>query len=248
MKYYRLMCSLPPLPLIPQTPPMSLRDVAEALHVDLSPNHWCLAHSLLLAEDVHQLEALISGVIESPTPDIAFSAFSLFADPVLVDWPEFAIDVRQQVQDATVSIDEAIGKLWCGYFAMLSELASQSRSAFLAEYVAFEVPLRNALARYRADRIGRDVTDHLLDESTGGYRPDDLVSQFVEQTDPVEKDKLVDTARLVAFDSFAGTDPFGIDAVLAYVASATVLQRWAFADVHRDSESTDVKQMLEVWL
>lgn len=238
MKYYRLMSSLPAMPQVPEPPPLHLSELARALRVDLTERHWTLAEAMLLSLDMANVEARL---FHRDAPKEALVLVTTASASTTPELPEFAAALVHRKEEGALSEEEAIPSLWRAYYDYLLDLSEVSGVEFLQQFVGFEVPLRNALCRHRAERLGIDPSGQLLEEPSGGARHDALMAKFVEEEEPLAREKLLDSARLHAFDSFSGTDPFSMDAVLAYLASAIVLDRW---DLPR---TADTKQMLEVF-
>ncbi len=238
MKYYRLMSSLPAMPQAPEPPPIRLTEMVPALRVDLTEGHWTLAEALLLSFDMNNVEAMLVHRDAPLDPRALATGPSVFPGSEL---PQFAADLLRRGEEGSLSASEAIPAVWRGYYGYLADLSETSGVEFLRQFVGFELPLRNALYRQRAERLGMDASSQLLEEPSGGARHDELLARLAEESEPLAREKLLDTARLRAFDSFSGTDPFSIDAVMAYVASAIVLDRW---DLPR---TADTKEMLEVF-
>lgn len=240
MKYYRLMSALPALPLAPEKPPISLAEVVGLLREELIPADLQLAQAIAMFVDMGNIESRLTG------RGAPFDSRGLFPEEQLnstpgTELPEFASELLRKQEEGALQPAAAIAALWQAYFGHMLELAETSRCNFMKEYVAFELPLRNALYRLRADKLGLDAATQRLDEPSGGAHHDDLVSRLNEEPDAVARERLLDTARLRAFDAVSGTDPFSIDAVLCYLASALVLDRW---DLPR---TADAKQLLEVF-
>lgn len=233
------MSGLAVLPTTAQASPVSVADLAVELQSELTEAHWELAVALLFAREMPLLEAALAGRHSDASSQ---TSLCLFTEEPVYQSPPFALELRQQAQDGQLTPEDAISSVWKGYFGLLADVAQASGNHFVDGFVSFEVPLRNALARFRADRVGVDPTGQLLAEPSAGWHHDELVSRFAEQTDPLEGERLLDSARLRAYELFGGTDPFSIDAVLCYLASAMVLERW------RLPADTNMQQMLEVFL
>ncbi|MCU0660889.1 MAG: DUF2764 domain-containing protein [Myxococcota bacterium] len=240
MKYYRLLSALPALPLAPEKPPIALSEVISQLRQELAPADLRLAEAMAMVVDMGNLENLLA------SRDAPFDAGGLYAKDQLssklgTDLPEFASLLLQKSEEGGLSPAAAIAALWQAYYGYLLEVAETSGCRFLKEYVAFELPLRNALYRLRAEKLGLDTAIQRLDEPSGGVPHDDLISALAEEPDAITRERLLDTARLRAFEAVSGIDPFSIEAVLCYLASTLVLDRW---DLPR---TADAKQLLEVF-
>ena len=95
------------------------------------------------------------------------------------------------------------------------------------------------------ERLGvkadEDTLDCFRDALDEGDDMQGLISALAEAANPMERERMLDSARLKMVDTFAGVDPFSTDAALAYLAALLILDRW---DV---GETADVAKMLEVF-
>ena len=241
MKYYRLMSSLPVLPAAPDPPSMALGDLVEQLQVELSPADWRLAEGLLGRIDVANLIAHEQGHEALWDSRGLHQAEDLSARGG-ADLPQFLEDFLRRKEEG--GLGGASGylydSLWQAYYAALAEMAADA-GGFLADWVAWEVPLLNSLARWRTDALGVDAEGGLLETPPAPVSHHELVSRASEEPDPMARERLLDAARLEAIESLSGADPFSIDAVLAYLTALLILDRWALP-AHADAQ-----QLLEVF-
>lgn len=228
------------MPRSPEKPPIGLKEVVGLLREELVPRDLQLAEALAMSVDMGNLEARVAGR-SAPYDSRGLYAEEQISSRVGGELPDFALDVLRRAEEGALGPGAAIAALWQSYYSYLLDVAESARCRFLIEYVGFELPLRNALYRMRAEKLGLDSLAQRLDEPSGGVIPDELINRLSEEPDPMARERLLDTARLESFDTFAGTDPFSIDAALSYLASALVLDRW---DLPR---AADAKQLLEVF-
>jgi len=263
LKYFRLMTALPPQPTEPAGPGLPLGEVADAARGEAAGDDRLLLDALLARLDVTNLESAMAGRPGLFDPRGALSREEIAAlvkdgaragSPAVVALPFIeglvaGDDARGRAggerpgdsNKRAGSPDYAPNLLWKAYFEYLNDFAREQGSSFLTEYAAWETPLVNALARQRASNLGWDSAELVLSEDPlGGAIHDSLISRVSEEADPMERERLLDKARLEAIESFSGGDPFGSDALLALVAAALVLDRWDLP------ESVNLHELLEV--
>jgi len=234
------MTALPALPAVPERPPIPLGEVKAALAEELTQDDWRLAEAMLLVIDVGNLEALLDGRREGLDQRGLHDPEEVLGGRA-VDLPDFLTLFLARRDEGQATGQAAVTLLWQAYFRYLLELADASGSGFLASWAGFELPLRNGLARYRADRLGVDVQGALIDEPNAPANHEDLLARLAEESDPLARERLLDSARLAAIEAHSGIDPFSVDAVLAYLAGCLVLDRW---DLPR---TADAQSLLEVF-
>lgn len=225
MKYHRLVASLPALPLQPEPPPLALGELVAMLREELTPAHWRLAEGLIARIDVANVEALLMQRGTPPDPRGVFEPGQLTARGG-ASLPDFLADPLRRQEEGALARAQVPGLLWQGYCRHLVALAEEAGSQFLRDWVAFELPLLSSLAALRAERLGVDAGAERLDEPPAPSRHDDLLARLADEPDPQARERQADNARLLAIESFSGIDPFAVDAVLAYLASSLILDRW----------------------
>ncbi len=238
MKYYRLLSMVPALPEAPDAPPLSLADLVEVLGEDVAGKDLELVYALLGFLDCRNVEALLLGhdTFDERAP---ITREQLEERQEL---PEYLAEFLEAHDSGSIADDYPFDALWRDYFTQLYEEADRSGSAFLAEWSVYEVTLRDAITRQRAEALGEKADLRVSGVAAGeGENHGALLSTLSEAANPMERERLLDTARLAKIDSIAGIDPFSTDAVLSYVAATLILDRW---DV---GKSADVTKMLEVF-
>ncbi len=238
MKYYRLLAMVPPLPESPEAPPLPLEDLVELYIADLHESDRGLAMTLLGFLDCRNIEAKLQdhGVFDERAP------ISAEALEERTELPEYIAEFLEAFEAGSVNEEYGFDALWRAYFTHLVETAAHGRSTFLREWAGFEITLRDALARQRAEALG-DKGDMRISGVAvdGGEDHSSLLSTLAEAANPMERERLLDTARLAKIESISGIDPFSTDAALAYLAATLILDRW---DV---GKAADVAKMLEVF-
>ena len=236
MKYYRLLTMLPPLPTRPERPPQPLGVLLESCLGELGERDLEVAHALLGQFDCRNLEALLSGYE-------TFDDRGLLSRTALAqrtDLPDYLLSFLQAHETGRIPVDAWQDALWQAYYTHLLEVAEQSGSGFLREWAGFELSLRVKLVPWRAERIGNRPLPGL--PGAPAAESDDFAPLLIalrEETNPMERERLLDRRRMEKLDALAGVDPFSSEAALAYVATCLVLDRWDL------DERVDPAELLE---
>ena len=238
MKYFRLLSMLPALPEAPDSPPIPLLSVIELYQADLAESDQALAGTLLGFLDCRNVEAMLQGYE-------VFDERALLSRDQLTertDLPTYLAEFLEAYDSGSVADEYPFDALWRAYFTDLIEAAELSHSVFLDEWANYEIHLRDALVRLRAEGLGEKAETRSSGVAIGeGESHAPLLSTLNEATDPMGQERLLDAARLNKIESIAGIDPFSTDAALAYLAALLILDRW---DV---GKTADISKMLEVF-
>ncbi|MCJ7542993.1 MAG: hypothetical protein MUP47_00235, partial [Phycisphaerae bacterium] len=100
--------------------------------------------------------------------------------------------------------------------------------SFLAQWVGYEVALRNALAAARAQALGLEAADYLVATDLGQADGDlsAVVGEWAAAPNPLAGLRVLDAAR---WDWLAWHDAwfsFQDDELIAYAAKLVLLDRW----------------------
>ncbi len=236
MKYYRLLTLLPPLPPQPERPPQSLSDLLETCLDELSERDRQLVRALLGTLDCRNLEALLSG--REVFDDRGLLSRAALADRSAL--PNYLHSFLQAREAGKIPAHTWQDALWHAYFAHLLEVADHFGSSFLREWGGFELSLRAQLVSWRAEHVdGRPPTGLQTALATGSDDFAPLLAALREETNPMERERLLDRRRMEKLESLAGVDPFSSDAALAYVTTCLVLDQWDL------DEAVDPAELLE---
>ncbi|MBT3219022.1 MAG: DUF2764 family protein [Proteobacteria bacterium] len=238
MKYFRLLSMLPALPAVPDAPPLPLDELIDLIFEDLAESARPLALALLGFLDCKNVEALLQGyeVFDERAP------ISKEQLETREDLPEWLSEFLEAYDSGAITDAYAFDALWRAYFTALVEVAETSGSVFLQEWVSNELTLRDALVRYRAEIIGEKADMRMSGVAVQeGDSHSTLLSTLGEAANPMERERLLDAARLRKIEAISGIDPFSTDAALAYLAGAIILDRWNVG------KTADTKKMLEVF-
>ncbi len=90
-----------------------------------------------------------------------------------------------------------------------------------------ETRLRNAVARIRAARLGREAAAYLRPERGFDTYTLKAVEEAFARPTPADRELDLDRFRWQVLDELAGRAPFSIEAVLAYALKLQLVARWA---------------------
>ena len=217
-RHYYLVTSLPPLGELGTPPPLTLRDLLA--HVAIAPAAAAAAAAVLLSDDLVNRQAMLAGEITDAEPTL-LTADQLHDRRPL---PDYLVAPTDQSAAPTAAVDAT----WAAYFHHAADVATRTGSAFLADWTAYEVALRNALAAARAAALGLDPAGYLV--ATDLAAPDGdlaaVVSEWADAPDPLAGLRVLDAARwdwLAAHDAYY---TFQDDELISYAAKLLLLHRW----------------------
>ncbi len=113
--------------------------------------------------------------------------------------------------------------------------AAKSKCRFIREYFAFDRVLRNAQAQAAAAKMGVEYHDYLV----GDADPDgvsEAVKQVMASTDILEREKNIDGLRWNKASDITIFNYIDIDALLAFVLKAAIVDRWMNLDKAKGEE------------
>jgi len=209
--------SLPPLGDLGSTPPLALADLAE--HVREFAGARSLVEAILLGDDLLEREALLAGERTEVAPAVLTAAQARNEAPL----PEYLVGEEGEAPRRI-----AADALWEAYFRHAAAVARRRTSAMLAQWVAHEVAMRNALAAERAKALGLEPADYVVAPDLAEADPDlgALVAEWAAAPDPLAGMRVLDHARWRWLLDHEGWFTFADDEVAAYAAKLMLLHRW----------------------
>ena len=212
-----LLSSLPSLGHLGEGAPLSLAELADKAGQHAAPDG--VVGALILGDDLLQRDAVMAGELEHPQP-VLLTHEQLQNEAPL---PPCLLTEDDQPLSPTRLIDA----VWTAYFRHVAGVARQRGCAFLSQWAAYEVTLRNALATERARAL--DLSDEgavaaeLIDDRLDLER---TVNDWAAARTPLAGLQTIDHAR---WDWLADNDrwfSFAIDELAAYTAKLSLLCRW----------------------
>jgi len=213
---YYLLTSLVTLESLSDAPPMSNADLLEK--ASQSPGAEVLVRTLLLSDDLMQRQALLAGEVEEASAVILTQQQLTDEEPL----PEYLV-AQQESAPRRVASDA----VWSAYFSHAMHVAGECGCGFLADWVAFEVAMRNALTEARAKSLGLDPNEYFVQPQLGAsinFAP--TLAEWSAAPDPLSGLKVLDRAR---WDWLARNDrtySFKDDEIAAYAAKLMLSHRW----------------------
>ena len=98
---------------------------------------------------------------------------------------------------------------------------------FTAAWRERDTRLRNAVARARASRLGRDAAPYLRPERGFDTYTLKAVEEAFARPTPAERELELDRFRWQVLDELAGRAMFSVEAVLAYALKLRIAERWS---------------------
>lgn len=125
-----------------------------------------------------------------------------------------------------------------------AETAS-SKNAFIRRYFDFDARLRNMKAEFLGKRLNREVESYLIEMPESDFEEGKQIKAVFETTDFVLREQQLDQLRWDKATEIAIMDYFNMNAILAYLVKAKIVQRWVELDKQKGAEMfrTLIKEM-----
>lgn len=114
--------------------------------------------------------------------------------------------------------------------------AAKSKNVFLREYFDFDARLRNMQAGFLAQRLNRDVGTYLVEMPEADFEESKQIQAVFESTDFVAREQQIDQLKWNKATEIAMMDYFNMNAILAYLVKAKMVQRWVELDRDKGEE------------
>lgn len=214
--------TLPALGDLGSSPPMKLVDLFE--HVEENRQWREQLGALILLDDLHQRESLLTGEADEVEPAV-LSLQQMQGEAPLPEWMDVPDDVEK-----TVGLE--VDMLWDRYFHYAHRLGDSCGNRFLTKWVEVEVALRNALAAARARKLGLEVSDYQVATDLGRSDEDlaPMLSEWESAATPLASLRIVIRARWSWLDRHDAWFTFSVDELLAYAARVMLLEQWRRTD------------------
>jgi len=231
---YYLLTALPGLGELGSDPPLSPQAMLEMLAPDAGPCE--LASVIFLSDDLQLRQAVQAGEVSPQEAE----PIVLSAEQVRDEAPLPPSLIGEDSESAPA--DQAqlgVDRVWAMYFAHGARLATASN--MLAEWVRYEVGLRNALASARAKALGLDAERYLVTPELGceDNQYTNVLGEWSAAPNPLAGLQVLDSARWAWIGEHDGWFTFKNDELVAYAARLVILHRWkriAAAQHQQDSK------------
>ena len=111
--------------------------------------------------------------------------------------------------------------------ALTRDSAPRGAAPFARAWRDRDVLIRNASARARAARVGRDAAPYLREGQGFDSSIEHAVEEAFSRANPVERERALDRRRWAQIDELAGHDLFAAGSLLAYGLKLKLAERWA---------------------
>lgn len=139
--------------------------------------------------------------------------------------PEF-IRVFKQEKEQGIRRPYIYDRLWDLCYRYLMAKAEEEGCRYLIDYTSWEIELRNRLITLRNRSGEKGVADWSIMPGLRAFDFTALVSQLESFKNPLDAERFLDNERLKRIFHCHGYDPFSLDAVLAFLSSAFIYERW----------------------
>ena len=214
-QYYFILTALPSLPELSESAPMGLREFRQLACEEASAA--TMVDAVLLEQDILSREAVGAGEIEQ-ADGIVLTNDQIAGDEPL---PEFLTStVNRQYRITGDSVWEAL-------YRYVHRIGTERKNLFLREWADFEVSLRNALARERAEKLGLDAHAYLVTADVDDAESmADTVSAWAKADDPLSAMRVLDERRREWLEEHSRYFSFAADELLAYARGLVLVNRW----------------------
>ena len=114
--------------------------------------------------------------------------------------------------------------------------AAESKNRFIREYFDFDARLRNMKVAYLAKRLGKDGDAYFVDMPEADFEEYQQIKDILENADFVLREQKMDELKWEKASDIARMDYFNMNAILAFLAKAKTVQRWAELDKEKGEE------------
>jgi hypothetical protein len=220
--YYFLLCLLPPLPSAPgEKMPLPFAELSRTVQRHILPSDDSLVRGHLAVIDAANFENRELGR-------------DLFQEGGIVgredleagrNLPEFILAFLEEKERGIRRV-HPYDRLWELCYEALLVQAQKANCRYLLDYIPWEIELRNRLAALRLRETGGNAEERAVLPLIRNHDFTALLSQIEGQKNPLAVERALDGERLKQIYHCQGTDPFSLDALLAYVSRAMIYGRW----------------------
>lgn len=220
--YYFLICLLPSLPsALGEKLPLPFSELSRMIRRHIQPADDAILRGHLSVIDTANLESREQG------RDLFLEGGSLSREDLEAgrNLPEF-IRAFLEEKERGIRRVHVHDRLWELCYETLLELAGKAGCRYLQDYIPWEIELRNRLTALRLRDNGGNAEEHAVLPGIRNFDFTVLLSQIEGQKNPLAVERYLDGERLKQIYHCQGTDPFSLDALLAYVSRALIYGRW----------------------
>jgi hypothetical protein len=114
--------------------------------------------------------------------------------------------------------------------------AAESKNRFIRAYFDFDARLRNMKVVYLAKRLDKNGGAYFVDMPEADFEEYHQIKDILENPDFVQREQKMDELKWEKASDIARMDYFNMNAILAFLAKAKTVQRWAELDPAKGEE------------
>lgn len=114
--------------------------------------------------------------------------------------------------------------------------AAASHNRFIREYFDFDVRLRNMKVMYLAKRLHREADAYLVEMPETDFDDAQRIRDILDNPDFVAREQQMDLLKWDKASEITLMDYFDMDAILAFLVKAKMVQRWSELDPQMGEE------------
>lgn len=231
--YYFLTCLLPPLPsVLGEKLSVSFPEITRMVRRNIEASDAGLVQAQLSVYDAANWESFDQG------REHFLEGGLLTREEIRArrNLPSF---IRQFIAEKERSIRRPCiyDRLWELCYAAILSTAREAGCRYLIDYTSWEINLRNRLVAQRLRESDKNIADSTVLPGSAAFDFSSLLSQLDAQKNPLDAERVLDGERLKRMSSCAGSDPFSLDTILAFIAQAAVYERWEFMQAPYDMDN-----------
>lgn len=141
-------------------------------------------------------------------------------------------DIVEQLSEADIQLVETLEEgfseesLNADYYAK----TGKSKNDFIRSYFDFDARLRNMKAQYLAKRLGKQADQYLVEMPEAEFNEEQAIRNILESNDFVSRELQMDKLKWEKASELTTFDYFNINAILAFLIKAKLVQRWSELD------------------
>ncbi len=109
----------------------------------------------------------------------------------------------------------------------------KSKNSFIHDYFDFDARLRNIKVQYLAQRMGKQADNYLIEMPEADFNEETDILKILENDDFVTRELQMDRLKWKKASELTSFDYFNINAILAFLVKAKLVQRWAELDTEK---------------
>ena len=220
---FYLLCLLPDLTPLGSVPPINKQDLLAVVTESGGPTD--VVRALLLSDDLLQREAVLAGEVGLDHADLTVLSLQEATDEQSLA-RFLGPEQEDEPQASTILI--AADRVWRRYFHHAAKIARMTHTHFLATWVGFEVGLRNAMAKARAEALELDPGRYMVATELADPEIlfDSILAEWTAASNPLKGLVVLDRARWNWVTEHERWYSFTDDEVAAYTSKLMLLNRW----------------------